>query len=455
MCIASVPKRPDKCQSRTHAGRSSDSGSCSRNDRSKGRRQARQRHREDVQTIRAANRAARLEEARDAASGPSSWVSLLELCSSHTGGRRKRPRTRGLVLGNLERERLRRQLEVAGECGTHYGAFRRFFDRGPEMIEQRLVCQHLCGSRVCEQCDKAIRERECGRVSGSWRQFFTLGMPAGGMVVRQAWHRIRRARALLIKRLERHASRDDSWAVRIWQEDVEHALSLRANSKRARNRLCPLDYAWCIEPHHSGFPHLHFVLNTCYVNFDWLRAVWSDCIGRACRWMLAEQVWNEDGICYYLSKYISKTVLPVDLCAVMYRQRLWGTSLPMKEKPESAWMREADSTEGEAAYDSIKPEEWNREAGFSLEISSEGKYAIWSRATSLLDDAGAALAWERAAKHAMRPEKPDRVERPEEWRVISEWPLFDLLLESAYIFLTKPGSLTFPVKVLHTCASTS
>jgi hypothetical protein len=60
-------------------------------------------------------------------------------------------------------------------------------------------------ARAIARAKRNARElREAARCMGPWRQFVTLGFPPNGMSIRQAWHRVRRARALFIKRLERN-----------------------------------------------------------------------------------------------------------------------------------------------------------------------------------------------------------------------------------------------------------
>jgi hypothetical protein len=210
VCVPRVPQRPDCVNPKRSRSTARYQGSDGPRDRSATRRDRRRQVQEASTATIAAERWSALEATLAGPDGAPAPLYSLELGSSHTN-RRTRPRYEALVLSDRQRERCRRMLEAAGSCGTSYGAFRRYIPGdGAGWTEERLVCQLKCGTRACADCDREIRQRECSRVEGPYRQFVTLGVPSAGLSIRQAWYRIRRARALLFKRIERHAARPDS-----------------------------------------------------------------------------------------------------------------------------------------------------------------------------------------------------------------------------------------------------
>lgn len=452
MCVTRVADGRHGAKRGDYATSKRQRGSDAPRDKSAARRAARRQSAATQQMLASWNRADEITKALPWAPGAEPDLYSLELGLSHTADRRCRPRVDVLVLGEVERERARLQAAAAGSCGSSYAAYRRYVVEGPGWREDRMVCQRRCGTRACEHCDAEIRRRECARVEGNWRLFVTLGVPAARMTCRQAWHRIRRARALLFKRLERHAARRDAWAVRVWDEDVETAREMRATAKPGRRRKSPLDYAWVLEPHVSGYPHLHFVLNACSIYYPWLKKVWSECIGREVRWIKVKTIYDSDGTCRYLSKYLSKSVFSLDLCAVMYRQRMWATSVPQRREKRSEWIEEGGTTPERAKQEARDPSRWTREEGFVLEAGKEGCFQVWARgwgrSTPAELDTMADYVWP-AIEAAMLRERKSRDKRE---RQVSLWPAFDLLLEAAGTFLAFPGSLTKAVKVVLTCA---
>jgi hypothetical protein len=379
----------------------------------------------------------------------------LELGSSHTGGRRVRPRQASLILGEGERAYARHLAGAAASCGTSFAAYRRYTPGSSSWKEERLVCQRCCGTRACDECSKKMRERECSRVSGNWRLFGTVGVPAESMTCRQAWYRIRRARTLFFKRLERHAARRDAWAVRVWDEDVECAEKTRAAVAAGRVRQSPLDYAWTYEPHVSGYPHLHFVVNACALYYPWLKKVWGECIGREVRWIKVKIVTSADGICRYLSKYISKTIFTLDLCAVMYRQRMWATSLPVKKRQKGEWIEEVETNSEAAKAQAKRPEAWTNASDFVVTGGGNGLFTSWKKYWPMTDEVDAFLM-ARSMEHRADPERQRSQERQQKTaRDPSLWPIFDLMLECIYRGFAAIGCLTKCVKVMETCASAS
>lgn len=442
MCVPRVPSRPGCVNHGRKRTATKHSGSDGPEDRPSTRRERRRQSQEASTASIAAERWEAFIAGVAAGTGAPATVYSLELGSSHTG-RRIRPRCAGLILSERQRERCRRMLEAAGSCGTSYGAFRRFIPgEGVTWTEERLVCQLRCGTRACPDCDREIRLRECARVEGPYRQFVTLGVPSSGLSIRQAWYRIRRARALLFKRLERHAARPDSWAVRVWTDDATAARDHRARTSHGRKRVSEIDYAWVLEPHKSGYPHLHFVINTAYLDYRWLRETWSKCIGRTVRWCKVKPITCENGISRYLSKYLSKTVFTADLCAVMYRQRMWATSRPLQKRQNKGWIQEAETTCESARADAVDVEAMPADAGFVRTGGRMGRYATWRRTWTLDSDWAAWLMADETQRRYDPELQPKRERGPAPPNHSAEAAIWDFLLERAYNVLTNRVPLT-------------
>lgn len=455
MLASNVADRPKRVK--TGHGRSASrfSGSDAPRDRSKARRQYRKDRQDAALHARRKHGWKATRDPLVKGSGYDAPLWSIGLGSTHTGERRREPRQTRLILSDQQREVCRRGLAAAGACGSGYRAFRRYIKTPTGFKEERLVSQTFCGSRFCERCDAEIRRRECWRVEGGWRMFLTFGMPSAGLTPRQGWRRIRVALALLIKRLERHAGRPDSWAVRVWDEDADAASNHRAWTRFGRQRKSKLDYAWCLEPHVSGFPHVHMVVNACYIDYSWFRKVWSECLGMHCRWFLAKRVKSQDGICRYLSKYISKTVFTPDLCAVNYRRRMWATSRPLPPEKWPEWVAETETTPGQAADQAHEPAAFDARQGWTKTGGAAGRYQTWSRDWPLLDGIDRYLferhvlwRFEEDRRCHVRPRSPPESE--ESWA-----PIADLLTYVAYKYISGQWTLTGLDKVGHTFASES
>jgi len=306
-------------------------------------------------------------------------------------------------------------IASADACGTLFGAFRRYTVRADGWTEERMVCQRRCGTRACPHCDAEIRKRQAWRVSGPWRMFITVGIPADALTCRQAWRILRRARALLFKRLERAAADPDVWWLRVHPEDERAAREHRAKFKGKRERKSPLDYAWALEPHESGYPHLHFIVNATYVNYSKLREVWGECVGREILWSRHEDVYDKDGVCHYLADYVAKCEPTPDLAALMYRQRMWATSRPLQVEEKREWIEEPGTTPEAAKAQAEDSSNFDESRNWSLQEGKDGAYQIWRREW-YVEDAVDAWLMHRETGFVFDPErhkKPPREREPE------------------------------------------
>lgn len=334
-------------------------------------------------------------------------VELTQGLSSIPGpDRRRSPRVPGLTLTESERDRLRSQLATVAGCGRSHAAYLRCLPGESSCTLQRLVCQRYCGIRQCPDCDAQRRKRSTARVAGPWRTFVTMGLPARSLSVRAAWSSVHRWIEELARALRRAASFERDSIVRVDPLTPDYCTTLKIAAGRARQLDTLLDYAWAIEPHKSGYPHVHLCTTAEFINGDWLRWTWRRITACPIRWAHVERVTDSDGVCWYLAKYVSKAQLPLDLLAILYRRRLWSCTLPVWDEDPS-WSPEPPDDSGAAWRSVLAPASWAQSNGWTLDSGSPGRYATWSRPVSwshvasrlpesLADDQVGTMLWLRA-----------------------------------------------------------
>lgn len=302
--------------------------------------------------------------------------SLLNLTD---GGSRRTVRHAELILTEDERARLRHMARQAESCGSRWAMYRGWESGEGGDFEVRLACPTRCGTRACPECYKRIREREAFRVWGPWRLFFTFTVPRARASIADAWREVH----IWIEQLVREMRRE-AYIASI--QDAENAELKKpfsdARREVARSRIrteSTLLYAWVIEPHKDGYPHVHMVVDSEWVDFEWLRETWSRASGVMSAWVYGERVYQVDGACRYLSKYISKSTLTLDILAIMYRRRLWATNLERPEKQESKWFAETRISSVEARNAADAEDSAFYDKGWEYVAGKRNKYAIWRR----------------------------------------------------------------------------
>lgn len=295
------------------------------------------------------------------------------------GGSRRTHRQHELILTESERARLRLMARQAESCGSRYAMFRGWESTEAGDYEVRLACQTRCGTRACPKCYKVIREREQFRVWGPWNLFFTFTVPRGRASKGDCWREVHLWLEGLIREIRRETriasiSDAENEALRKPFSDARRELA-RSRVKCSGAAL----YAWVLEPHRDGYPHVHMVVDSEWVDFNWLRETWAASCGVMSAWVYGEKVYQIDGACRYLAKYISKAQLSLDILAIMYRRRLWATNLERKEKPESRWFTEERVTSAQSRDAIEDPESAFAEKGWEYVSGKKNKYAIWRR----------------------------------------------------------------------------
>jgi hypothetical protein len=297
------------------------------------------------------------------------------------GPDRRRPgKRRGLVvLDDAARMMARHLLERAERCRTRWMQMHRTIVQESGDVEERLICRQNCKTRGCEECEPKRRKRQCARVAGEYGLFFTLTLPQSHQTAADAWLGATPCVAVFLRELRREIA---------YAKDDKPRKTARGEAARderkalARSRFDlagKLRYAWVLEPHVVGYPHIHMCVNLTYLSYDFVRELWSRACGVLWARINGRKVWNRDGVCRFLSKYISKGGLTLDILALLYRKRLWACTYPSKPKAESRWIPDTDKNSNIIEMECEQRETWGRDDGWKLESGQEQTYAIWRR----------------------------------------------------------------------------
>ena len=293
--------------------------------------------------------------------------------------RRLCDRQDSIVLSETERTTLRHLARQAANCGQTWMRFYGYDSVGSQDRQLRLVCQSRCGTRACTGCQREIREREAYRVEGPWELFLTLTIPRERCSAADAWREVHG----WIETMTRELRRELAWArddrPRKPGRHHDHHVDRWIAANQHIQCAGKLEYAWVIEPHGDGFPHVHMVTNATWFEYDFLRELWSRSCGAQTAWVYGEAVYQIDGACRYLCKYISKSVMTIEILALVYGRRLWACSIKAAERPDPFWFRDDVGGEPANAEESEHAEDWARVNGWKLESSKPGGYALWSR----------------------------------------------------------------------------
>lgn len=293
--------------------------------------------------------------------------------------RRRAARCKGIVLEPAERDHVRQAIGAALGCGSRFASFRRTEMTDAGLRELRLACQLKCGNRTCPDCDEERRKRESWRVEGPWKMFVTFTLPLAAGSTSKCWRLIGKWLGRLTKKLGKTARSNDTWPI-LHGEDRGWAVQLQAGDENADAMVYKgLDYAWAIEPHKSGRPHVHMVLSAEYVDYEWLIVEWRKATRTSEARIYGVRIKSPDGVTRYLCKYISKATLTSDILGILRRKRLWACTLPSIAPKEPLWSREVDVDADQAWREIQQGRTDENPSSWTCEARSDGRYAIWSR----------------------------------------------------------------------------
>ena len=294
--------------------------------------------------------------------------------------RRRNARYDRLILTPADRETVRWMQDTAIGCGNTYVALRGFESGDLGDVETRLVCRTHCGTRACRDCARRIRAHECGRVAGPWKLFLTLTRDRSTST-RKAWKGIHKA----VAKWHRELRRELKISRRTLPEPGERRwLQRRERIQLAQRRIRgegKLEYAWCLESHQDGFPHIHECLSLDWLDYNWARRLWRECVQAERVHVHGRTVWNEDGVCRYLSKYISKGELRIDILALIKGRRAWASTMRKPLRESEPLFIEQDIETDNLKREIDDPSSWARENGWTLSHAKRGEYAKWTRQT--------------------------------------------------------------------------
>lgn len=319
-----------------------------------------------------------------AAAEPSA-VDLVALCSIAARARlhhvctRMNKRVPGLVLTEKVRDKIRKGEFSASRCGTVYRAWRRREATDESWKEYRLVAPTLCNCRMHPECDQKIRDRQKTRMEGPWTTFVTLTYPHGGRDVAKdcvSVHKwIRDFTEAVREEIKTFGQRN----VRISKQGKrEHAKAVRERKDGERHHAI-FQYAWVIESHKTGFPHVHMCTNAKFMRASWVEKIWDRITGCKGSHPQVDRVYSVDGVCKYLSTYVSKGGVSPDLLGLWWRKRMWASTRKKEAKQETKWCAESEMAQKELNEETRTPKKWGWREGWKFSCGKRGVYALWER----------------------------------------------------------------------------
>jgi hypothetical protein len=241
-----------------------------------------------------------------------------------------------------------------------------------------------CGLRLCPSCDASARARHAVRAEGFLAQFHTLGVPTAYGTLRRAWRKITKDVGRLTRELRRKSQergQDDIHQHRLVEKMRREQSEGREQKKHKKGWL---EIAWCIEPHESGYPHIHFATNTRFLRYGWLRAIWSRITKCRIERSKTKEIYAIKGVCRYMAEYIAKTQFPADILCLVKGQRLFYSTFPVKWKMPEGWTVDTSRNEKEMLESTRRQEGESDEIGRVTKESKDGKYAVDERVTNLI-----------------------------------------------------------------------
>lgn len=250
--------------------------------------------------------------------------------------------------------RLQRRLDL---CGLAHAQLERVDSDG---MRHRMVMPLPCGHRACETCGPPMREAASRRMRHPWRSMITLTVP-------------------------RTVSSDDAWrSMSSWVSRWMAAWRRWMQRNRPEESR---EYAWVLEDHQDGYPHVHIVLAASITGSrqrwmamrDWVWSSWRSVTGLECRRLKIEALRSGSATRAYITKYLSKASYQVWHYALIGRRRMWGTSLKATPAIPSGWRLERILTEQDSPAASQEVAERMIQAGWAREWTSESGVECWIR----------------------------------------------------------------------------
>lgn len=271
---------------------------------------------------------------------------------------------------------------------------------------ERIAVPLRCRTRECLTCSVLASQHATVRMEAHWTQLVTLTLRQDRCSEAHAWRNVSRWVSKLMARLYAIGSRDSKRCdcLRGWCRKIHPEMILTGKK---------LMYAWVIEPHKKGWPHVHIAWDAKYVCFDLVREMWWEITGFAGSGSWVVKVGNPDRIPYYLAKYLTKGTFGTRLLAFMYRKRIWASNVPLKKKEETGYqlleIRTEKGCEGLISKDRpplVKdPSGWTApERHWDFIDGADGKYSKWGISEQISDITLMAMQADAAQAHKERAE---------------------------------------------------
>lgn len=241
-------------------------------------------------------------------------------------------RALGVHSSEVDSDRMQRQAWKVDGCGLYWMRMALGGVEAREKGELERIQVARCGQRACPTCGAEAKRRAGDRVQPGrwwqpdgvrWKTFVTLTLPRHtGITPMEAWLTMAR------------------WVGR-WTAAARRRMKRRWGDVGKEDPR--LHYAWVIEPHPRApeWPHAHVALSMPFpagIAFtrwtEWGKAAWERIIGEPLEsvWHHWSAVKDRQKARSYLVKYLTKSIYTREHYALMYRRRMYGTSLPAEPK---------------------------------------------------------------------------------------------------------------------------
>ena len=221
----------------------------------------------------------------------------------------------GWALSPAEEARRLRNRAIVRTCGDRWISLWRM-KLGEDCVrEEKMATRVFCGLLSCRECSERARKRKLSRMLYPWDFFITLTFPQRNISREEAW---RQVNGWITATLD--------WMVRwyrTWMEDT--------------GQDTPFEYAWTVEPHQSGYPHVHVCLQAPTAFDELWEARWERAHGLGRSNVQVDLVYDPGMVAAYLAKYVSKSQLPEEILAIRYRQKSWWCTVNIMPRQSGGW----------------------------------------------------------------------------------------------------------------------
>jgi hypothetical protein len=256
----------------------------------------------------------------------------------------KWPLDKGPWLTSREATTMAHVASQRALCGQYVAVLERCIP-APGLRVERLATPMMCGTRACGVCFDQKRAHAGYRMEGPWKQFVTFTLPQDVVSRYHAWRHCITWMSKLLKWIAREVCKGtcECRAVNCQSRGQHPIVSVNGGK---------FDYAWVVEPHKTDWPHFHVAWTAEYVCYDWLRETWAEITGLGLAHIHSKEMYSEDGICRYLTKYMTKSMYSDEILAILYRRRMWASTIRRKPKWEKGY-RLVDILHGKSAQDAV------------------------------------------------------------------------------------------------------